>query len=367
MKILYDHQIFQVQKYGGISRYYYELIRELNKMGEVNISTSLMFSNNKYISDKILVKHFKYSSNKYFRGKMRSIMLFNRLISIKKIKTGDFDIFHPTYYDPYFLNYIGNKPFVLTVYDMIHEKLKELFSPNEQITKYKKILLEKASKIIAISKNTKRDIIELFDVDESKIEVIYLGNSMEINNESKLNIIIPKKYILFVGSRVGYKNFDRFINSVSKLLYEDNNLSIICAGGGIFNDKEILKFEKIGIINRVFQVNLNDNKLVQFYKKALLFVFPSLYEGFGIPILEAFACECPLVCSNTGSLPEIADDGAEYFDPHSEESIYRAIKKVSDNKEFKDRLVTNGIKILKHYSWKKTALKTKNVYASVIK
>lgn len=366
MKIIYDHQIFTSQKYGGVSRYFYELIKFFNHKKDIEIFTSIVFSNNHYISDKKDVKHIRFFPDTGFRGKQRLILPINKINSIMNIKKQKFDVFHPTNYDPYFLSYLKNKPFVLTVYDMIHERFKDMF-PNNKTTENKKILCEKASKIIAISESTKKDLIEFFDIEESKIEVIYLGNSMVLDNKTTLDKVVPQKYILFVGSRGGYKNFDRFINSISSLLNKNLDLSVVCVGGGKFTNNELDMFKNLTIINKVLQYTLDDNSLSQFYAKAVMFVFPSLYEGFGIPVLEAFACDCPLLCSNTSSLPEIAGDGAEYFDPYSKESICNAVEKVLNSDEVKDKLIKNGRERLKHFSWEKTGEQTKDIYESVIK
>lgn len=367
MKILFDHQIFTVQKYGGISRYFYELIKELKNMDNIQINVSLLISDNYYISDKQTIKHMNFVPSKDFRGKTRLILYSNKINSLYHIKKGNFNIYHPTYYDPYFLKYINDKPFVLTVFDMIHEKFKEMFSQEDKTTENKRLLVEKATKIIAISQSTKNDLIEVFNIEPSKIEVVYLGNSMILNNKSVLDIKIPKKYILFVGSRGGYKNFDRFVRASSILLNENLDLLIVCVGGGKFKAEELSLFNQLNMKDKIFQYNLDDESLAQFYKNATMFIFPSLYEGFGIPILEAFACKCPLVCSNTSSLPEIADNGAEYFDPYNEESIYKAIKNVLDNSEYRKQLINNGIERLKHFSWEKTALQTKRVYEDILK
>ena len=190
---------------------------------------------------------------------------------------------------------------------------------------------------------------------------------MILDNTVDLDDTVPKKYILFVGSRSGYKNFDTFIKSVSLLLKEHSDLSVVCIGGGKFSNQEISLLEKLNIKNKVFQFNLEDNVLAKFYSNALMFVFPSLYEGFGIPILEAFACRCPLVCSDTSSLPEIAEDGAKYFDPYQEESIYNAMKTVLFDNVRKELLVKNGTERLKYFSWEETAKQTKKVYESIIK
>lgn len=358
--------MFTLQKYGGVSRYFYELIKKFNKLDGIEISTSLIFSNNHYISDTKFVKHFKFLPNLEFRGKQRIMTKFNKIVTIRQLKKQNFDLFHPTYYDPYFLNYIGNKPFVLTVYDMIHEKFADMFSPKDRTSEYKKLLVQKASKIIAISESTKKDLIELFGTEESKIEVVYLGNSMLFDSHTLLEVEIPNKYILFVGSREGYKNFDRFLEAASVLLQVDKELSIICAGGGQFTSIQLALFESLGIKNQLYQYDLNDKTLALLYKNAQVFVFPSLYEGFGIPILESFACGCPLACSNTSSLPEIAVNAAEYFDPYSVDSIRKSIRNILENKNSRAQLIQNGSERLKEFSWEKTALETKKVYEAVL-
>lgn len=367
MKILYDHQIFTVQKYGGISRYFYELIKVFNDREEIQTCTPLRVSNNHYISDKQLINHANFFPHKEFRGKYRFMMQWNKIATVKEIKKKDFDVFHPTYYDPYFLKYIGQKPFVLTVYDMIHEKFHDLFPQKSTISRDKKLLIEKAARIIAISYSTKKDLIEIFGIDESKIDVVYLGNSMFLKSNSDPAMNLPQKYILFVGSRNGYKNFDRFVQSVATLLLSDKELCVVCAGSDAFTSSELKQMGDLNIASQFIQYDVNDDTLASLYQSAQLFVFPSLYEGFGIPVLESFACDCPLVCSDTSSLPEIAGEGACYFDPYSEASMQSAISKVLSDKKLRDKLVLNGKERLKNFSWKETAMQTQNIYENLLK
>lgn len=367
MKILYDHQIFTLQKYGGISRYFYELNNGFYVMKDVNCEIPLLVSNNHYISDKKFVKYIDFLPNKQFKGKGKVFNLINQANSILKLRKQNFDVFHPTYYDPYFLKYLGEKPFVLTVYDMIHEKFSEMFSSTDNISKQKRLLVEKATKIIAISESTKKDLIELFGTDSSKIEVVYLGNSMFPSPNVQINFKLPNKYILFVGSRDGYKNFERFIKSVASVLNQNRELFVVCTGGGKFTSSEMQLLLDLDVLGQVIQYNLDDESLAYVYKNAELFVFPSLYEGFGIPVLESFACGCPLLCSNVSSLPEIAGDGAYYFDPYSEESIKNAVLKVLDDTKLREDLILNAQERLKRFSWKQTAEQTKKIYESVLR
>ena len=367
MKVLYDHQIFTSQIYGGISRYFFELLKNFENDDEIEYELSLKYSNNHYLKSLKNLPYKKFLENYSFRGKHRLLNILNKRVSKKYISKRDYDIFHPTYYDPYFLDFLDSKPFILTIYDMIHEIYPEMFFLKDKTSKRKKLLAQKATKIIAISENTKKDIIRLFGSDEKKIEVIYLANSFNINkNDKTINIITPEKYILFVGNRRGYKNFELFIKAISPLLNDDVKLNIVCAGGGKFNDMEIEKLKNLNIKNKVFYYSGSDNILTYLYQKAVAFVFPSLYEGFGIPILESFVCGCPVICSKTSSLPEIAGDAAIYFDPTDKLSMLNSIQKVIYNDELKKQLINKGIKRVKEFTWNKTADKTKKIYEGVI-
>ena len=365
MKILYDHQIFSVQIFGGISRYFHELSSQIRLNRNVKTEISLKISNNFYINHDG-IKFYTFLKKYHFRGKVRFIYFLNKLYTIYKLFRRDFIIFHPTYYDPYFLKFIGKKKFVLTVYDMIHEKFPENFPKFDKTSENKKLLATKASKIIAISESTKQDLIEIFDINPSKVKVIHLANSLQLDKKKDNKIRLPKKYILYVGSRVGYKNFMNFLFSVTKILNSDSNLHLVCAGGGKFDYEENSYIHKNNLENKLLQFNIDDNTLSYFYSNARAFIFPSIYEGFGIPVLEAFACGCPLICSNTSSLPEIAADAAVYFDPLDIISIETAIFNVLNDSELSTNMIENGYKRLKYFSWEKTAKLTHDLYKSII-
>lgn len=373
MRVLYDHQIFVDQKYGGISRYFYELLHYYHNDDDIETHMSLALSNNKYIERKEFTSHHNFLPNLNFRGKGRIIKSVDKLFTIKNLCVKDYDIFHPTYYDPYFLKYINSKPFVLTVYDMIHEKFEDMFvSSNNAITQqnttqYKKLLASKASHIIAISNNTKNDLIQLLNIDESKISVVHLGNSLIMpDTHTQLPACVPDQFILFVGSRALYKNFENFIRAVAIELRLRKSLSVVCVGSEQFNLQELALFTKLGISGQVLHFDIDDLTLGLFYKNALFFVYPSLYEGFGIPILEAFACNCPLICSDTSSFPEVAGDAALYFDPYSVNSIHSAIHNGIENKDLLSDLIKRGSERLKYFTLANTALKTKMIYQRCI-
>lgn len=350
MKVLYDGQIFSGQKIGGISRYFYELISRNS-----NCEVGILYTDNFYLKkNKLMIPDF--------RGKNRIINIFNKIFSIIKLKKQKYDIFHPTYYDNYFLRYLKS-PFVVTVHDMIHEIYAETyFKEDSKTTKLKKEICEKANGIIAISEKTKDDLIEYFNIDEKKIKVIYHGSRLK-KVDKKLEL--PQDYILFTGGRKGYKNFNFFMESISEILVKNKDLYLVCTGSK-FTVEEVKFFEKLGIKNKVINILAKDEDMYSIYKNAKCFIFPSLYEGFGIPILEAFEAKCPIALSNTSCFPEIAGEAGEYFNPTDSISIKMAISNILNNKERREKLIEKGRERLKLFSWDKTYEETINFYKEII-
>ena len=173
------------------------------------------------------------------------------------------------------------------------------------------------------------------------------------------------KYILFVGRRSLYKNFIIFAEAVSRLLNREKDIKLVCVGSP-FDSGEMAVLSGLGISNQAIAINVDDNSLNSLYSDALVFVFPSLYEGFGMPILEAFANNCPVCLSDTACFPEIAGNAGVYFDPYDQESILSAIEKVIYDKEFAKQIIIAGQHRLNDFSWKKTAKETISSYKKTI-
>jgi glycosyltransferase involved in cell wall biosynthesis len=359
MRILIDNQIFEEQKFGGISRYFNEL-----QVGNDNFKRMEFF---KQTPQKKLnfQKRVQRKLARTFLNKEPTTPLNKFDFYNTQIKNINFDIFHPTYYDNYFLEKI-NKPFVITVYDMIHEKYPEYFEgSHDSINKYE--LCKAATKIIAISHSTKTDLIDIFNIPADKIVVTHLATYYDTLKEIKpiLNFNF-EKYILFTGNRSVYKNFLTFLISVAPILKQKKNLKLICTGPQ-FSKIENKWIEDLGLKGKVeSHFCLNDNELVYFYKNAECFVFPSLYEGFGFPVLEAFATNCPLITSPGGSLKEIAGDAAVYFDPKDIKQMRESIESVLADDNLKQEMIESGKKQLKKFSWEKCRKETNAVYSQVV-
>lgn len=373
MNIFFDHQIFSLQGYGGISRYYSELIKGINQTEVGRAHLSLLLSNNIHLEESAIKKRLNTDSWKLPR-KDKIIYKLNELYSIAQMKTQTSDIYHPTYYDPYLFSYIkSNKPVVITFMDMIHEKFAHKFpelAADRNVLQQKRDIVKRVDKIIAISQSTKKDLIEILNVDPAKIEVIHLGNSMPIleRDHTECTFDIPDtNYLLYVGSRHIYKNFYVFVRSIAHLLRQ-YGMKLICGGGGPFDASDYKLFDKLGITGLIDQKPINDRILSNLYHNAYAFVFPTLYEGFGIPVLEAFACNCPCILSSGGSLPEVAGNAAIYFDPVDEQSIANALQRLLNDttSTLRNQLITMGKQRLELFSWQKTVNETIDLYQSLL-
>lgn len=361
LKIFYDSQIFSFQLYGGISRYFTEIMKVYDGMSAVDYHLGVSVSNNHYLHN-TYPKRFKYFLKNFsFPQKKNVIFMINQMKERKAVVSRDFDIFHPTYYNPYFLKRIGDKPFVLTIHDMIHEIFPQYFSRRDCVPEYKRKLALKAKRIIAVSQNTKDDIVRFYNINPNKIDVIYhgasLGGAMETFHW------IPKKYFLYVGQRGIYKNFDFFLQSVVDVLKEDPELYVICAGGGNFNQIEKNKLKAINAERQVlyFPV-MSDSSLIALYSHAVAFVFPSSYEGFGIPIAEAFSCKTPVVLSKASCFPEVAGNAGIYFDLENPDSLKNCLFRVLNDDDYRNEKINEGTSRLKDFSWESAAKKTLSTY-----
>ena len=374
MKILLGSKIFKLQHFGGISLYTTELLRYFHCDPDVDIKFPLLYSENQYLKKLNFLK-YKNFYNYSFPFKRQIVKFLNYQtdnLIIKSLKNQDFDIFHPSYFDDYYLKYLGKKPYVITVHDMTQEIMPEHFvfdKKNRETIEIKKKLIENASRIIAISENTRKDILKLCTVKEDKIDLIYHGLPLDcVENESEyIKEMLPEKYVLYLGQRTKYKNFFNFITGIFPILQENRDLMLVCAGGASFSKTEKSFFNNLNIQNQIVRMPMgSDEELVTYYKNAVCFVFPSLYEGFGFPVLESFQCGCPLVCSNSSSFPEVAGDGAVYFDPYSQEEMKNSISKVIYDQELRQNLIQKGYMRLNNFNWLKTAELTKETYKKVL-
>lgn len=362
MRILFDHQIFCLQRYGGISRYYSEIARSLASMSDSKVEIFAPIYLNEYLSghESVYLKGIKIPQ----LSKLSRFVAWGIDTALAYPLVGsrhDVDIFHETYYAG--VDYCPQSARrIVTVHDMIYEKFRKEFPGRERIRRLKALAVSRADHVICVSENTRRDLINLLGVDSQKISVVYHGYSYNVCAPEK-SLPVGKPYILYVGIRGGYKNFDKLLRAYSHALKLKGELSLICFGGGPFCKAEQCLMDVLGIpVTSVIQISGDDSLLARLYGSAIAFVYPSLYEGFGMPLLEAMSLGCPVICSNASSFPEVVGDAAVMFDPEEVDSIKESIEKVVFSNELKDYLVQQGKERVKQFSWSKCARETLQVY-----
>ena len=384
MKVLYDFQAYDLQTHGGVSRCMYELYKNLPSNVEKEIS--VLETKNVYLKEEGIPSSLydKFISRKNFPLKRFLYKLYynikynkcrkldvwpkvNRFYSKKRIKKGDFDIFHPTFFDAYFLRALGKKPFVLIIHDMIPELYPQYYSRNDFQINMRKILVHRAAHIVAVSENTKKDVMRLYNLPEEKITVIYHGAD-ETPYIPYKNPDFDFSYILYVGDRNFYKNFVNFILASLPVLKKHPELKIVCTGRQ-FTPEERFFFNALGIAHRIKHIFVtDDSQFLDLYHNAVAFVYPSEYEGFGIPILEAYKAGCPVMLNNASCFPEIAGDAAIYFYMNKDESNFaeKFEELYSMSQEERKELLNKQYERLKKFSWKKSAEQLAEVYKSII-
>ena len=353
-----------MQRYGGISRIFSELWLRLNTEADQADITTLC-TENVHLLDSGFPQKIKLPEGLPMKRPFRKAV--NWLYSLQKMATSDYDIYHPTYYRLYRNAVTRKRPVVVTFHDMIHERYGDRYPElraDRFLPRLKKVAAEDAAALIAVSENTKSDVVNLLGVVPEKVLVVPLSHSFA-TALGQFEEDTANPYILFVGNRAFYKNF-LFLLKACHALLKSRQLRLICAGGGPFTEQEKGEISRLKVANLVFHHSINDQSLAKLYAEASAFIFPSLYEGFGIPVLEAFACGCPSVLSNAGSLPEVGGDAALFFEPAEQDSLAAALERICSDSLLRESLRHAGRQRAALFSWDRTAQKTRDVYSSVL-
>jgi glycosyltransferase involved in cell wall biosynthesis len=300
-------------------------------------------------------------------------ILFENVLLPGYFRKNNFTLYHsPNYVLPFFFNFFS----VLTVHDLITFDYPELCQPESVI--YFRLLLgrsvKKAHKIITVSETVKEDILKHFNISKNKITVIYPGinpifkKSIDLKTLEKYRI--HGEYILFVGNIEPKKNLVRLIRAFDLLIRSEklNHKLVIVGKKGwkyrsVFQSVEDLKLKS----RVIFTGYVPETDLPVLYSMADLFVFPSLYEGFGIPPLEAMACETPVLVSNCGALPETTGGVCSQTDPYEIANISNEMYKLLSDKKYRSESVKRGKEWVKHFSWERAARETIGLYYRILK
>ncbi|MBD2099627.1 glycosyltransferase family 1 protein [Leptolyngbya sp. FACHB-261] len=363
MRILYDGQIYAIQFAGGVNRYFANLISRLPEDYTPLLTTCQNREVNYPTHPNLKVFFYKrfgfrpgrlsYWLEKYY---FRSVTNFGR-----------YEVFHPTYYSLLTQQNFDTvkRPIVVTVYDMIHELFAKQTDPDGHQIEEKRQAVLAAQAIICISENTKKDLLERYPALEDRVTVTYLATDMNVSLAYGTEAVPTRPYYLYVGSRYNYKNFDRILMALAKAISIRPEL-MLCVVGPAFNDEEKQLVATLNLAHAIEHYNYADDRhLAKLYRCSLALVYPSLYEGFGIPPLEAMSCRTAVVASNCSSIPEVVGDAGILFGPNSITDLADILIDLSENPTKRDELIAKGEKRATMFSWEKTAAQTLAVYQAI--
>jgi len=365
MKITFDYQIFCGQQYGGISRYFCEIAPRIAARSGVALSILAPGYINSYLREVDGVRVLGVPVPKLPKTSW-ALWHANRALSGLALRAGRPDIVHETYYSPQRLAPRGTRT-VLTVYDMIYEKFRTSFPAADRTGALKALAVGQADHVVCISENTRSDLIELLGVAPEKISVVYLGCSLPRQAVPDVQSPVDGPYLLYVGLRSGYKNAQGLLRAYAQSPRLRADHKLVFFGGGPFCPEEQAAIKALGLsCGEVLQLPGDDAKLASLYAHASVFVYPSLYEGFGVPPLEAMTFGCPVASSNTSSMPEVLGAAAQYFDPADPEGIAAALEEAVYSAQLRQSLVSAGLERTRLFTWERCAEQTLEVYRAML-
>jgi glycosyltransferase involved in cell wall biosynthesis len=363
--VAYDHQVFSWQEYGGISRYFYELAGRVNAFDGFSASIVAPLYVNRYLKNGGMRARGMYLPP-LSRG-TRAVEFVNRHLESAWLKIRRPDVLHETYY-PATSSAPKGCPVVITIHDMIQEKFGAAFGLSDDISAKKRAAVLRADRVVCVSENTRADLIQIFNPDQLKIRTIHLGVAAETATVPTMPPTLPKPFFLYVGMRGSYKNFANVLSAYASQPMLSKEFDLIAFGSHVFTPEE---HEAIGSLrlapHQVRHLAGDDDLLGYLYGKAEALIYPSFYEGFGIPPLEAMSRGCPVICSNTSSIPEVVGDAGLYFDPHSVDAIADAMERVATLPSLRSGLAARGSERAKEFSWDRCAARTLDVYRELAK
>ena len=275
------------------------------------------------------------------------------------------DLVHSTFYLPHGLMVASKSRRVVTVHDMIPEVLPR-FRRRLDFMTMKRKYVQAADQVICVSESTKRDLLDVYGPINAPIHVVHHGVSSRFRPDVEKAAFLPKRYLLYVGNRHHYKDASVLFRAFGAIARKEEDLELLCIGGNKFTSTEEALFDQLGVRNRVKQRFLEDTHAPSAYAHAVAFVFPSQYEGFGLPVLEAMSSGTPAILARATSLPEVGGDAAVYFEPGNHQQLADVLTQVVGNSDLRSQIIRRGRVRAREFDWRIAATKTKQVYEKAL-
>lgn len=363
--VLIDDQIFLMHARGGISRYFAELLREFDGHPEwgINALTSVRYSPNQHLREVDPSVHdlpFPEMTRRWKVAK-RLARYPSRVIAGRLAP----DVVHYTYYDPHALTAFPGVPKVITIHDMVPELLPADLvdgDPHQAKREY----VDAADAIICVSEATRNDLFSAWGEITDRPVIVTGHGASEKFTPGAAPAALGYRYLLHVGSRDHYKNFALLMTSYAGSGAHSAGVRLLAVGGGAFTEAELELAQTLGIADDLVQITAEEADLPGLYRGAEMFVFPSLMEGFGIPVLEAMATGTPAVLADTPVFREVAGDAAVFYPSQDPWALRSDLNRLLADPTERARLAAAGVKRAAEYSWRRTAVDTAELYRTVV-
>ena len=361
MRVLYDGRIYQMQRAGGINRYFTEVISRLPVECQPLITGVESFGS--HIPKNFNLRQLKYN---LFRPRRVSHWLEKRCW--KPWLLSRVDVFHPTFYDlTRGFSWDDIKcPVVLTVYDFICASCPDLVEGVEHAVRSQTKAIQRADFVICISRATEKDLLTRFPEKTGKTVMIHLGSSFDLQEQLPKRVVYEKPTFLFVGGRNGYKNFFFALRAFARARESDRRIHLRVAGAP-FSTEELGQIFSLGMDKYVeLFVYPSEHELINLYRSSVALLYPSLHEGFGIPPLEAMACRTMAITSDRTSLPEVVGNAGIMLNPSSQDDWVECILQAATDRCERALFVARGAERVKTFSWKKSVSEHVTLYRKMV-
>lgn len=362
----FDEQIFAIQEYGGISRQFAELGKQFTRNNSLGVRLQPLNAPivNRYVLDAPdlgSVLKIRPVANSY-----RALAhFFTHVRPSGQTPEGPVQVLHTTFYLPHGLAGFGAARRVVTVHDMIPELLPKTRRRLDFLTLKRRYVMQ-ADHVICVSEATRQDLIRTYGDIPAPISVVHHGVDPMFQPGAQRWDGLPERYVLFVGNRGQYKDAGVLLDAFARIAAKFPELTLLFVGGGDFTTRELKLISSMNLRHRVRQMALPDDRMSAAYGNAEVCVFPSRFEGFGLPALEAMACGTPTVLSNTSSLPEVGGEAARYFRVGDAEELAAVLTELIHDEQQRRELSLRGRERASTFTWERAAQQTARVYATLI-